>query len=118
MTNSLKTNDAAIQQKTQQNIQASNQRFAAQQRSEKELTDAYDSYNKDMERNSVIQSRSNDNFDEIIRGYRTVEDTQTGEKSSVDLGNVDNIVDNLNRGDPGRYVQIPLRDEADPLPPK
>ncbi|HEY1628562.1 MAG TPA: hypothetical protein VGF52_01815, partial [Tepidisphaeraceae bacterium] len=118
MTNSLRTNDAAIQQKTQQNIQASNQRFAAQQRSEKELTDAYDSYNKDMERNSVIQSRSNDNFDEIIRGYRTVEDTQTGEKSSVDLGNVDNIVDNLNRGDPGRYVQIPLRDEADPLPPK
>jgi hypothetical protein len=118
MANSLKTNDSAIQQKTAQNIQASNQRFAAQQRSEKELTDAYDSYNKDMERNSTIQSRSEDNFDEIIRGYRTVEDTQTGEKTSVDLGNVDGIVDNLNKSDPGRYVQIPLRDEADPLPPK
>jgi hypothetical protein len=118
MTNSMRTNDSVIQQKTAQNIQASNQRFAAQQRSEKELTDAYDSYNKDMERNSVIQSRSNDNFDEIIRGYRTVEDTQTGEKTSVDLGNVDGIVDNLNKADPGRYVQIPLRDEADPLPPK
>jgi hypothetical protein len=118
MTNSMRTNDSVIQQKTAQNIQASNQRFAAQQRSEKELTDAYDSYNKDMARNSVIESRSEDNFDEIIRGYRTVEDTQTGEKTSVDLGNVDGVVDELNKGDPGRYVQIPLRDEADPLPPK
>jgi hypothetical protein len=69
-----------------------------------------------MARNSVIRSRSNDDFDEVIRGFRTVEDTNTGEKRSVDLGNVDQIVDNLNYYDPGRYKQIPLRDEADPLP--
>jgi hypothetical protein len=29
---------------------------------------------------------------------------------------VDKIVDDLNEHDPGRYRQIPLRDEADPLP--
>ena len=61
------------------------------------------------------QSRRNDNFDELIRGYRTVEDTQTGEKRSMDLGNVDKIVDDLNEHDPGRYREIPLRDEVDPL---
>ncbi len=50
----------------------------------------------------------------MIRGYRTVEDTRTGERGSVDLGNVDNFVDTLNESDPDRYRQIPLRDEADP----
>lgn len=63
-----------------------------------------------------MQARGHDDFDELIRGYRTVEDTQTGVKHSVDLGNVDKIVDDLNESDPGRYRQIPLRDEADPLP--
>jgi hypothetical protein len=52
----------------------------------------------------------------VIRGVRTVEDTQTGYRTSVDLGNVDQIVDKLNEHDPGRYIQIPLRDEWAPLP--
>ena len=55
-------------------------------------------------------------FDEVIRGVRTVEDTQTGYRTSVDLGNVNQIVDKLNKHDPGRYIQIPLRDELAPLP--
>ena len=46
-----------------------------------------------------------------IRGQRTVMDTTTGEKQSVDLGNVDGIVNKLNVFQPGRYQQIPLRDE-------
>jgi len=41
-------------------------------------------------------------------------DTETGNRTSVDLGNVDRIVDKLNEGDPGRYKQIPLRDEMYP----
>jgi hypothetical protein len=45
-----------------------------------------------------------------------IADTQTGVKGSVDLGNVDKIVDDLNQREPGRYRQIPLRDEADPVP--
>ncbi len=113
---SLKENAAVIQAKTQQKIDQQNQWFAAQQKAHAEITQAYDDYNKSQERNSIIRSRSNDDFDEVIRGYRTVEDTQTGEHRSVDLGNVDQIVDNLNYYDPGRYKQIPLRDEADPLP--
>ena len=61
-------------------------------------------------------ARSMDDFDEAIRGWRAVEDTNTGEKAYVDLGNVDQTVNNLNESDPGRYRQAPLRDELDPLP--
>jgi hypothetical protein len=116
MANSWKGNDKVITQKSQEGIRASNQRFEAFQQAQREKSDAFDRQNQDWQRNQLTQSRSNDDFDEMIRGYRTVEDTRTGEKKSVDLGNVDNIVDSLNQGDPGRYQQIPLRDEADPTP--
>jgi hypothetical protein len=69
---------------------------------------------EDNERASNQRLRSADDTDEYIRGVRTVEDTRTGEKASVDLGAVDKIVDGLNEHDPERYRQIPLRDEAHP----
>lgn len=71
---------------------------------------------RDAEVNDAIKHRSITDFDETIRGIRTVEDTQTGEKTSVNLGDVHQIVDNLNEHDPGRYKEIPLRDEMFPLP--
>jgi hypothetical protein len=112
---SWKLNDSVVQQHTQQNIAASNQRFAAFEQSMKEKQDAFDRYLKSVQHNDLIQERGNADFDEVIRGYRTVYDTETGERTSVDLGNVNEIVNSLNEGDPGRYVQIPLRDEEFPL---
>lgn len=50
--------------------------------------------------------------DEGIRGYRKVYDTKTGEESDINLGDVNGVVNALNEADPGRYVQIPLRDEV------
>jgi hypothetical protein len=114
--NSLKLNAQAVQQHTDQAIAASNQRFASFESAMKEKNDAFDSYMKSTENNELINERSNADFDEVIRGYRTVEDTETGNRTSVDLGNVDQIVDGLNQGDPGRYVEIPLRDEMYPKP--
>jgi hypothetical protein len=116
MMSSLKENAAVIAQQTRQQIDAQNARFEAQQRAHREVQAAYDDYNKSQARNSIIRSRSNDDFDEVIRGYRTVEDTSTGNRSSVNLGNVDHVVDTLNQYEPGRYKQIPLRDEMNPLP--
>ena len=55
--------------------------------------------------------RNNDDADEVLRGTRTIEDTKTGEKADVNLGDSDGIVDGLNRSDPGRYRQIRLRDQ-------
>ena len=109
--NSLKLNAQAVQQHSDEAIAAQNQRFASFEAGMKEKNDAFDSYMKSTQNNELINERSNADFDEVIRGYRTVEDTETGNRTSVDLGNVDQIVDGLNQGDPGRYVQIPLRDE-------
>jgi hypothetical protein len=116
MTNSLQENSAVFAQQTQQTIAGMNGRFAAQQAAQQKVEAANDEHNQDVAQNQLITERSNTNEDEIIRGDRTVVDTTTGEKTSVDLGNVDQIVDNLNAGDPGRYKEIPLRDEVYPLP--
>ena len=127
---SLKENAQVINQKTQQALNAQNQRFQAQQQAHRqqvegferqqqahrEVTKAYERQHQDWEKNQNTTSRSHDDFDEVLRGYRTVEDTRSGVKTSVDLGNVDVIVDKLNEAEPGRYRQIPLRDEMDPVP--
>ena len=114
---SLKTDPEAVQRATSRAIDAQNQNFQAMQRAHATQQAAFDDYLKSVQRNSLIRERSAIDFDEVIRGYRTVEDTRTGYRSSVDLGNVDQIVDRLNEHDPGRYIQIPLRDEMAPLPP-
>jgi len=112
---SWKLNDAVVLEHGNQNVAASNARFAAFENSMKEKQDAFDSYLKSVQHNELITERSNADFDEVIRGYRTVYDTETGDRASADLGNVNEIVNALNERDPGRYVQIPLRDEEFPL---
>lgn len=113
---SLKVNPDAMQRETGRAIQAMNRRFEVSQRLHAENQKAFEDYFQSQQRNSIIRDRSAIDFAEVIRGERTVEDTTTGGRRSVDLGNVDDIVDALNRSDPGRYIQIPLRDELAPLP--
>jgi hypothetical protein len=67
-----------------------------------------------MQQQQLDSERSFADVDEGIRGYREVYDTQTGEESDVNLGDVNGVVNALNEGDPGRYVQVPLRDEVQP----
>lgn len=114
MVNSIKTNDAVIQRKSSAQLSAQRQRFDAQQARMRSQQAANDAQHKQYYERQNETARRNDNFDEYIRGVRTVEDTQTGVKTSVDLGNVDKVVDTLNEHDPGRYRQIPLRDEVHP----
>jgi hypothetical protein len=130
MLQSVKTNEAAITRKSGEAVAAQKRWFSAQQSAHQAQVSAFDAHNRQWEASEKAtdernrrweesqnaHARRDDNFDELIRGYRTVEDTQTGFKTSVDLGNVDKIVDDLNEREPGRYRQIPLRDENDPLP--
>jgi len=129
MANAVQLNDALIRQKTGQAVAAQKQWFQGQQaahraqvaandahnRQWEENTKAFDQRNRNWEDNQNATARRDDNFDELLRGYRTVEDTQTGERRSADLLNIDKIVDDLNEHEPGRYRQIPLRDENDPV---
>jgi hypothetical protein len=114
--NSLKENAAVIEGQTQQQIAGMNQRFAAQQQAQQEKQASFDSYLKDIQHNELLTARSNTDFDEVIRGVRDVEDTETGERTSVNLGDSTQIVNNLNEYQPGRYKEVPLRDEMFPLP--
>jgi hypothetical protein len=65
-----------------------------------------------MQSQELEADKSFADVDEGIRGYRKVYDTQTGEESDVNLGDVNGVVNALNEADPGRYVQVPLRDEV------
>jgi hypothetical protein len=108
---SLKTDPGALRRETGRAIQAMNQRFAVYQQARATRAKAFDDYFQSQQRNSIIRDRAAVDFDEVIRGVRTVENTRTGERHSVDLGNVNEIVEELNRPEAGRFVQIPLRNE-------
>ncbi len=71
--------------------------------------------NQIMEDTMAARRRSEDrtfaDWDEYIRGYRTVLDTVTGERFDVDLGNSTEVVRRLNEAEgTERYREIPLRD--------
>jgi hypothetical protein len=127
---SLSENAAVIGAKSRREIDAAQRQAESQREANDRVAQANYDHTRAVEDASAAQSKhwadiDNDetkrqrtatDFDETIRGIRTVEDTQTGEKTSVDLGNVHDIVDKLNEQDPGRYKEIPLRDEVYPLP--
>jgi hypothetical protein len=127
---SLKENAAAVGAKSRREIDAANKLAEAQRAANAKIAQAHYDHNKsvaeasarqsqnqrDIDNNETIKLRSITDFDETIRGVRTVEDTQTGEQKSVNLADVHDIVDHLNEQDPGRYREIPLRDEVYPLP--
>ena len=114
MSRSLRENAQVVAQKSRQQANAQQQWFAGQQQRFRQQQQSFDNYLNAQERASNGRMRQADDFDEAIRGYRTVEDTRTGERASVDLGDVDRVVDQLNQHGPSHYRQIPLRDEADP----
>lgn len=111
MLGSWKVDNQGLARVTKQNIDASNRQFEDGQRRHKELTASFDRYNESWRQGQVTQQRGHDDFIETIRGTRTVEDTRTGERHDADLGTVDQTVDTLNENDPGRFKQIPLRDQ-------
>ena len=127
---SLSENADVVMAKSRREIDAANRQAEAQRAAADKTAQANYAHTKSVEDASAAQSqhwadidndetkrlRTATDFDETIRGVRTVEDTQTGEKTSVDLGDVHDIVDKLNETDPGRYKEIPLRDEVYPLP--
>jgi hypothetical protein len=96
--------------RTRDTINESNRNFAARQKAHAEVMASYDAQNQAWrDRQTSIDKRHAD-FGEVIRGYRTVEDTTTGERKEVPLGDAKEIVGTLNEGDPGRYKEIPARD--------
>jgi hypothetical protein len=91
--------------------EAARERFKAGQIAHEDQLKGYDEYNKNWRDQQIVKDKSAKDYIEYIRGYRTVEDTQTGKTTDVDLSNVKQTMDDLNQADPGRYKEIPLRDQ-------
>ncbi len=109
---SWKLNDQAVQNNTAQMIAAQNRNFAAFEHSMQERQQAFDRFRQSMRNSELAREKSNADFDEVIRGYRSVEDTATGHRTDVDLGYSKEIVDKLNEKQGyQRYKEIPLRDQ-------
>jgi hypothetical protein len=111
----------AIFDSLKENAAAINAKGAAEQKQVNQILDQTRQMNANvdatinqMHRQEVQSERSFADVDEGIRGYRKVYDTQTGDEADVNLGDVNGVVNALNDADPGRYVQIPLRDEVGP----
>jgi hypothetical protein len=78
---------------------------------------------KSQQRTTEVIRETHDNLDqartraladwaEVIRGYRTAEDTRTGERTQVDLGWSREIVEHLNEQAGSEiYREVPLRDD-------
>jgi hypothetical protein len=112
--NSYKPNMQQIMANDKQNMAQMQATFRQTMANLKAINDSTDQMIADQQAQEMASDRSSADFDEVIRGYRTVEDTQTGEQSDVNLADSHAIVDKLNEGDPGRYIEIPLRDTLDP----
>jgi hypothetical protein len=111
----------AIFDSLKENAVAINAKGAAEQKQVNQILDQTRQMNANvdatitqMHSEEVQSERSFADVDEGIRGYRKVYDSQTGDEADVNLGDVNGVVNALNEADPGRYVQIPLRDEVQP----
>jgi hypothetical protein len=73
----------------------------------------FDRFESQQRAREQARHDSNSDFIEYINGVRDVYDSRTGQMHSVDLFNVNGIVEGMNAGanDPNRFVQIPLRYE-------
>jgi hypothetical protein len=107
----LQANHDAWQQQQDQRIADGQAQHDAQE-------EGYAQHNQQFKEDELQKARNKDNQVEQILGYRTVYDTQTGLSTTVDLNDVNGVVNSLNQAalDPNRFVQIPLRDEQDPIP--
>jgi len=54
--------------------------------------------------------RSHADWTEAFRGTRVIQDTRTGDRADVDLHYARDIVRTLNKREPDRYREVPLRD--------
>jgi len=87
--------------------------FRRGQEFNRQQTEHFNHFEAQMNAQYQARHDANSDFIEMIRGVRDVYDTKTGTMHSVDLYNVNAIVDGANAAvnDPTQFVQIPLRYE-------
>ncbi|RMG51973.1 MAG: hypothetical protein D6723_09620 [Acidobacteria bacterium] len=94
---SWKVSDRVLKQRLQNALQS--------------MGEAHRIYRQATQNAERVMERALDDWAEVMRGSRTVEDTLTGERGQADLGWVNRIVEKMNEREGwNRYRAIPLRD--------
>ncbi len=74
------------------------------------LREAGEIWRQSTQNRQQAEQRMADDWTEVFRGTRVIEDTRTGTRVDASIGYSTEIVDLLNRQSPGRYREIPLRE--------
>ncbi len=90
---------------------AQDQRMREHQQYMNQQQEHFNRFEDQMRAQSKARHDANSDFIEMIGGYSTVVNTQTGQTGSVNYYNVNGIVNGLNQGNPGLYQYIPLRNQ-------
>jgi hypothetical protein len=110
----MKVDEERFEARMRANQIAFDERMKDQERQRIERQKEFQEHQEQVAEQEDQKSRIADDWIEYAGGYRTVIDNQTGQSVEISLGNVDNVVNYLNQGDPNRFQQIPLRDTRNP----
>jgi hypothetical protein len=123
---SWQINEQQVNANGQRKNEAQQQWFAAQQaghaqqnaafdrqlRSMQQNSAAFENNLRSMQNNSRVMDRVNADYDETIRGTRTVENTGTGQRTDVNLGTSTETVQKANEAAGfEKYKEVPLRNQ-------
>jgi len=108
---SYKTNDAQISSNSAGIVAAQNAWFDSFEGTMRANQAAFDGYMGSVRNGEKVREDASADFDEMLRGYRTIEDTRLGERTDVNLSDAHDIVRDLNEIDHDRWIEIPLRDQ-------
>jgi hypothetical protein len=109
-TEKLKKDGEALRQRGEA---FSKQMFEQSQQFQAQQKENFNRFQTQMQAQYKARHDANSDFIEMIGGVRTVCDTKTGERTTVDLNHVGKVVEGMNTAvnSPNQFVEIPLRNE-------
>ncbi len=109
---SWRLNESVVMDNARQMVQTQNRTFAALQESLKEYSQVIDSYMTSLRNTQQVRDKCNADFDEVVRGYRMVEDVLMGNRKDMALTYSRDIVEKLNQREGiMRYKEVTLREQ-------
>jgi hypothetical protein len=108
---SYKTDDAQISANANAVIAAQNRWFDSFESSMRQNQAAFRGYMDSVRNGEKVREDASADFDEMLRGYRTIEDTRLGEQHDINLYAAHDVVRDLNEIEHDRWIEIPLRDQ-------
>jgi hypothetical protein len=108
---SYKVDDAQVAANSTAIVEAQQRWFDGFESSMRQNQAAFEGYMASVRNGEKVREDASADFDEMLRGYRTIENTRLGERYDVNLYEAHDIVRDLNEVEPDVWREIPLRDQ-------